>query len=130
MERIILFDGICNLCNGSVRFIIKRDPVGYFKFSSLQSNVGKNLLEKYKVPNDINSFILLDNTHVYTKSSAALRVCLRLNGLWKILIVFIIIPKPIRDFIYDVIANNRYKWFGKSDHCKIPSPDEKERFFD
>jgi predicted DCC family thiol-disulfide oxidoreductase YuxK len=130
MERIILFDGICNLCNRSVRFIIKRDPVGNFKFSSLQSNVGKKLLEKYRVRNDLNSFILLENTHVYTKSSAALRVCMRLSGFWKILIVFIIIPKPIRDFIYDFIANNRYKWFGKSDHCKIPSPDEKERFFD
>jgi predicted DCC family thiol-disulfide oxidoreductase YuxK len=130
MERIILFDGICNLCNSSVRFIIKRDPVGNFKFSSLQSKVGKKLLEKYRVRNDINSFILLENNHVYTKSSAALRVCMRLNSIWKIFIVFIIIPKPIRDYIYDFIANNRYKWFGKSDHCIIPSPDDKERFFD
>jgi predicted DCC family thiol-disulfide oxidoreductase YuxK len=130
MERIILFDGVCNFCNGSVRFIIKRDPLGYFKFSSLQSNAGKKLLEIHKVRNDINSFILLENDHVFTKSSAALRVCMRLKGLWKILVVLIIIPKPIRDVIYDLVAKNRYKWFGKSDQCIIPTPEVRERFLD
>lgn len=130
MERIILFDGVCNLCNGSVRFIIKRDPLGYFKFSSLQSIAGKKLMEKHKVRNDINSFILLENDHVFTKSSAALRVSMRLKGLWKILVVLIIIPKPIRDVIYNLVAKNRYKWFGKSDQCIIPTPEVRERFLE
>lgn len=130
MENIILFDGVCNLCDQSIQFIIKRDHTGFYKFGSLQSPNGQKLLEHYQVPTDIDSFILIRNNKVYTKSTAALKVAQNLDGLWKMLYPLIIIPKPIRDFIYNIIANNRYKWFGKKTSCTLPTPEIKERFID
>lgn len=128
MKRIVLFDGECNFCDYSVQFIIKRDPKGFFTFASLQSDIGKELMKKYHVPGDINSMVLLEGNKFYLKSTAAIRICKQLNGAWKILYVLNIIPKPIRDFFYDYIAKNRYKWFGKNDSCMIPSPEERKRF--
>ena len=101
MERIILFDGVCNLCNSSVQFIIKRDPKGRFKFASLQSETGQSLLELHGYDKEIDSFILIENQKIYFKSSAALRVCRNLNGLWKLLTILRILPAPFRDFFYD-----------------------------
>ena len=130
MERIILFDGVCNLCNKSVQFIIKRDPSGTFKFASLQSKTGQNLLKAHGLSTDINSFVLIEDKRIYVKSTAALRVCTHLSGLWKMLFVFLVVPPFIRDRFYEWIAKNRYKWFGKKDHCLLPLPEWKSRFLE
>jgi predicted DCC family thiol-disulfide oxidoreductase YuxK len=130
MEKIILFDGICNFCNASVQFIIKRDPQAHFRFASLQSEVGKKMLTKYKIPQDMNSFIFIDGAKYYTKSSAALTVCKHLKGFWKWFYVFILVPRPIRDCLYHFIARNRYKWFGKKESCMIPTSDIRNRFLE
>ncbi|MBU9721932.1 thiol-disulfide oxidoreductase DCC family protein [Bacillus alkalicola] len=125
---IILFDGVCNLCNGSVQFIIKRDHERYFKFASLQSDVGQSLVKEYNIPNDMDSFILIDGDNYYLKSSAALRVARKLSGGWRLLYPFIIVPPPIRNIFYHLIAKNRYRLFGKRDSCMMPSPEMKNRF--
>ncbi|RPF52258.1 thiol-disulfide oxidoreductase DCC family protein [Aquisalibacillus elongatus] len=130
MKKTVLFDGECNLCNGIVQFILKRDYNKQFQFASLQGNVGQSLIEKHELPGDLSTFILLKNDKVLTKSTAALHVFKDLKGLWKFLFTFIIIPKFLRDPVYNVIANNRYKWFGKQDHCMMPKPEYKERFLD
>jgi predicted DCC family thiol-disulfide oxidoreductase YuxK len=130
MKPVILFDGVCNLCDRSVQFILKRDPNGYFKFASLQSESGQKLLTKHGFNTDINSFVLVEDEKVFVKSSAALRVCLRLKGAWKMLSILRFIPPSIRDFFYDIVAKNRYKWFGKKESCMLPSPQWKNRFLD
>jgi len=126
--KVILFDGECNFCDQSVQFIIKRDPQGIYKFASLQSEIGQNLLKQYNIPADIDSFILIDGIKWFGKSSAALHVCKNLSGLWRAFHFLLIIPTPIRDFFYDIIAKNRYKWFGKKDSCLLPSPEIRKRF--
>ena len=128
MVQIILFDGDCNFCDKSVQFIINRDPAGVYKFASLESEIGQKLMNEHNIPKHLNSFILITGEKWYAKSSAALQVCKHLKGLWKIGYVFLIIPKPIRDFFYQIIANNRYQWFGKKDHCILPSPEIRKRF--
>lgn len=128
MERIILFDGECHFCDQSVQFIIKRDPKGLFKFASLQSETGKDLLQNYHAPEEIDSLVLIEGDFCYFKSTAALRICRNLNGAWKLLYILSIIPKPFRDLCYELIAKNRYKWFGKKESCMLPLPEERERF--
>jgi predicted DCC family thiol-disulfide oxidoreductase YuxK len=128
MNRVILFDGECHFCDRSVQFIIKRDPSGYYKFASLQSDIGQKLLQQYNAPKNIDSFFLIDHNKCYDKSSAALRVCKNLKGFWEICYPFLLVPKPIRDFFYDIMAKNRYKWFGKRDSCMLPSSDIRKRF--
>ncbi|WHY31631.1 thiol-disulfide oxidoreductase DCC family protein [Bacillus wiedmannii] len=128
MTRIILFDGDCHLCNQSVQFIIKRDPKEYFKFASRQSSIGIQLLNQYNVSETIDSVILIDNTRAYTGSDAILNICKYLKGSCKLLFILLIIPKPIRNFYYKKVAENRYKWFGKQNQCLIPTPDIKKRF--
>ncbi|MEH7072717.1 thiol-disulfide oxidoreductase DCC family protein [Neobacillus drentensis] len=130
MNRIVLFDGVCNLCNSSVQFIIKRDSSGYFKFASLQSETGQELLKKHGLSHELKSFILIENDQVYVKSSAALRVCSRLDGAWRIFTISRFLPLIFRDFLYDIIAKNRYKWFGKKESCMLPLPEWKSRFLD
>ena len=130
MERIILFDGVCNLCNSSVQVIIKKDPAGKFKFASLQGDAGQKLLKKHGISTDINSFVLIENEKIYMKSNAALCVGKQLNGAWKLAPVFFIIPRIIRDYLYDIIAKNRYKWFGKKESCMLPSPAWKNKFLE
>jgi predicted DCC family thiol-disulfide oxidoreductase YuxK len=130
MEKIILFDGVCNLCNSSVQFVIKRDPDGCFKFASLQSEVGQSLLEQHGFNKEIDSFFLIENQRIYSKSSAALRVCRNLNGFWKVLSILRILPPSFRDFFYDIVARNRYKWFGKKESCMLPTKEMKKRFLD
>jgi predicted DCC family thiol-disulfide oxidoreductase YuxK len=128
-QPIVLFDGVCNLCNGAVQFIIRHDKKNIFMFASLQSEVGRKILEQYNFPLDeLNSFILIENNKAYTRSTGALRVAKKLNGLWPLLYGFIIIPKFIRDSIYNWVAGNRYKWFGKKDACMIPTPELKTKF--
>lgn len=128
MERIVLFDGVCNLCNSSVQFIIKKDPKGYFKFASLQSEVGYDLLTQYGLNQNMDSIVLIENKTIYMRSTAALRICMKLHGFWKFLAIFLIVPPSIRDFLYKIVANNRYHWFGKRDSCMLPTPEMKNRF--
>lgn len=127
MKAIVLFDGVCNFCDASVQFIIKRDPKAYFQFASIQSEAGQRYVEQYQL-HSINSVIVIENNHAYTKSSAALQIVKRFSGMWKLLIVAKIIPLPIRDKVYDYIAKNRYKWFGKKEVCHLPTQEERERF--
>ncbi|KPH71748.1 thiol-disulfide oxidoreductase DCC family protein [Oceanobacillus caeni] len=128
MKRIILFDGECNFCDYSVQFIIKRDPKGHFQFASLQSEIGKGLLKKYNAPLDIDSFVLIEDNRCYFKSSAALRVCKHLKGAWKLLYLLLVVPSALRDCFYEIVAKNRYRWFGKKESCMLPSPNERKRF--
>lgn len=128
-QPIILFDGLCNLCDGAVQFVIKHDGDKKFLFASLQSENGQKLLEQSNLPlENFNSFVLLQNNKVYSRSTAALIVAKQLNGAIKFLYLFIIVPAFIRDFVYNWISKRRYKWFGKKDDCMIPSPELKARF--
>jgi predicted DCC family thiol-disulfide oxidoreductase YuxK len=128
-NALVLFDGVCNLCNGAVDFIINRDKEGYFLFASLQSDIGRAFQEKlgYSVDN-LDTIILVQDGKVYDRSSAALRIAERLDGLWPVLGIFKILPKFIRDSAYNLIANNRYTFFGQRETCRLPSPEEKARF--
>ena len=129
-KPVILFDGICNLCSGSVQFILKRDKEKKFLFASLQSPYGQDLLKQFDLPvNIFNSFILFDNGKVLTRSTAALKIFSQLKG-WKWVKVFGAVPKFIRDAVYNLIARNRYKWFGKKEECWVPTPELKARFLD
>ena len=128
-KPVILFDGVCNLCNNAVQFIIRHDPDEKFLFASLQSEFGQQLMKHYNRPlENFNSFILLQNNKVFNKSTGALKVAKELKGAWKLLYIFIVVPRFIRDTVYTWIANNRYKWFGKKDACMIPTPQLKARF--
>lgn len=130
-QKIILFDGVCNLCNGSVQFVLKRDRDGVFKFASLQSDFGGGILTRYGLPtDDYNSFVLVEGDRIYTKSTAALRVARNLGGFWNLLYGLIVIPSVLRDAVYGFIARNRYRWFGKRESCMIPQPEWKSRFLD
>ena len=128
-HSIILFDGVCNLCNGAVNFVIKRDPRNVFKFTPLQEKQGVLLLKKHAVDSrKLDSIVLIENGKVYIKSSAALRIAKKLSNLWPLFFVLLIIPSFIRDGVYDFIAKNRYKWFGKKEQCMIPTPGLREKF--
>lgn len=130
-DKIILFDGVCNLCNGAINFIIKHDPKGIFKFASLQGETGKQLLAQYNIdPQETDSIVLIDNDQVSVKSSAALRIAKNLNQGYPLLFGFMIIPTFIRNGVYDFIAANRYKWFGKKESCMLPTPELRSRFLD
>jgi len=119
---LILFDGICNLCNHSIRFIIKNDKKGIFKFASFQSEKAKEILAEHRInEKDFSSFILIENGKLFFKSTAALKVVKKLNGPVRLLYIFIIVPPFIRNFIYNIVARNRYKWFGKNENCEISS---------
>lgn len=129
MKRIILFDGECNFCDSNVQFIIKRDPAAHFLFTSLQSKAGQQLVKQHHIPSDVDSLVLIENNKAFTKSSAALRIAKKLDGLWHLLFLFILVPPVIRNGVYDFVARNRYKWFGKKeDACALPSPEIRKRF--
>lgn len=141
IHRIVAFDGICNLCNHTVNWIINHDPKQHFKFIALQ-DIERLKAEKSDLPEmntvlsealndlepDLSSVFLIENGQLYKKSTAVLRICRHLSGLYPLLYVYIVIPSVLRDLIYDLIAHNRYKWFGKREHCRLPSPDLKQRF--
>ncbi len=129
MQTIIFFDGFCNLCNGAVQFIIKRDTKNKFYFAPLQSEFAQlKLASLTQIPVNLNSIILLENSKLFTQSAAALRVAKKLNGAWPLLYVFIIVPPFIRDAVYKFIAKNRYKWFGKKETCWVPTAALKAKF--
>lgn len=127
MSAIILFDGVCNFCNGSVNFIIERDKKNLYKFAPLQSEVGKKYIEKFNL-SEIDSVVLVENETAYTHSTAALKIAKGLGGAWSLFYIFIIIPRPIRDFFYKLFAKYRYRLFGKQDACMLPTPEIREKF--
>ncbi|CAH0996206.1 hypothetical protein EMA8858_02337 [Emticicia aquatica] len=125
----ILFDGVCNFCNASINFIIDRDKKGVFKFAALQSEIGQEVLNKYGLnKTDFDSIILVKDNIVYQKSDAALEIARNMDGFWKIFYVFKIIPSFLRNPIYDLVAKNRYRIFGRTDSCRMPTPELKARF--
>ena len=129
MNAIILFDGECNFCNGSVNFIIERDAGRYFKFAPNQSEVGERILREYRINKaETDSVILIEDGAVYLYSTAALRIARRLDGAWSLFYAFIIVPSFIRDFFYKLFAKYRLKLFGKKDTCAMPTPELRERF--
>ena len=133
MERqehpVILFDGVCNLCNFAVDFVIRRDPEARFRFASLQDDFGQHILRENGLPSsELSTFVLVEQGQIYTKSTAALLVARHLGAPWPVTQIFLIIPRPIRDWVYGLIANNRYRLFGKRETCRLPSPEEKARF--
>jgi predicted DCC family thiol-disulfide oxidoreductase YuxK len=128
-DNLILFDGVCNLCNSSVNFVIERDRKAVFSFASLQSEAGQSLLRSQGITEaKLESVMLWRNGILYKKSRAALEISRQLDGLWPVLYIFRIVPAFLRDFVYDFIAANRYKWFGKRDQCRMPEPGLKKRF--
>ena len=128
---VLLFDGVCNLCNGLVRFVVDRDPEGKFRFASLQSDVGAEFLDAAGLPTDeFDTFVLLDDDGVHLRSTAAIRVFRGLGLPYSLIYPLIVLPKPIRDAAYDVVASRRYAWFGRTEECRIPTPEERDRFLD
>jgi predicted DCC family thiol-disulfide oxidoreductase YuxK len=128
-HAIILFDGVCNLCNASVNFVLDRDASGYFRFGALQSDEARELLSKWSYPSEyLDSIVLVENGQVYRESDAALRIARHLSGAWPLLYHLRWIPRFIRDGVYTWIARNRYRWFGRRDVCRIPTPELKSRF--
>jgi predicted DCC family thiol-disulfide oxidoreductase YuxK len=129
-KSIVLFDGVCNLCSSSVQWIIKHDKKEKFQFASLQGPTGQAYKARFNIPDSVDSVLLIENDTLYVKSTAALRIARGCNSPWPALYVFIVVPKFIRNGIYDFIAKNRYKWFGKQESCWLPSPSLKARFID
>ena len=118
---VLLFDGVCNLCNTSVKWVLLRDKKGEFKFAAIQSEAGQSLLKSFGLDNQpLESVILISGRQAYIKS--------KLGGIWTIALVFRLVPRPVRDAIYDWVAKNRYRWFGKQEQCLLPQPEWKDRF--
>ena len=130
-HALILFDGVCNLCNGAVNFIIDRDPDGYFRFAPLQSDVAQeHLAGTPAAGTTLDTIVLVENGTPYMRSTAALRIARRLTAPWPLLALFLAVPRPLRDAVYNGIARNRYDWFGRRDQCRLPTPELKARFLD
>lgn len=128
-KSILLFDGICNLCNASVQFILQKDHKEQFLFASLQSDAAEKLLLQYKEKKiGMDSIVLIEDGKVYQKSAAVLKICRHLNWPWRIFLLGGYLPKSLRDNLYDLIAKNRYRWFGKQDSCTMMVPEYKNRF--
>jgi predicted DCC family thiol-disulfide oxidoreductase YuxK len=128
MERIVLFDGVCNFCNGSVNFIIRNDPYKNFKFAALQSEFGIEQKEKFGIGDDVDSVVLIEDGKAFMHSTAALKIARGLGGVWSLAYIFIIVPDFIRDAAYKLFAESRYRLFGRQDACMLPTPDVRERF--
>lgn len=130
-QPVILFDGVCNLCAWSVQFIIRRDPRGRFRFAALQSPAGRRLLaERGADMRGLDSVVLVEGSRWYARSDAALRIARHLRGGWPLLALLRVVPRPLRDWAYDVIARNRYRWFGRQEACMLPTPALRERFLE
>jgi predicted DCC family thiol-disulfide oxidoreductase YuxK len=128
-KAIVLFDGVCNFCNASVNFIIRHDKKDHFRFCPLQSEKGKYLLQQFNEDTtQFNSLVLIENDKIYKRSAGALKIARRLDGGYSLLYAFMLVPPFIRDGVYNFIAKNRYKWFGKKESCMVPTPEMKEKF--
>ncbi|WP_213505320.1 thiol-disulfide oxidoreductase DCC family protein [Paenibacillus faecis] len=128
-SAIVFFDGVCHLCQGAVKFIIRRDPRGRFRFASLQSSSARKLLAD-RAPDTGDTMLLLEKGRIYSRSAAALRIAKGLRFPWPLLYIFIMVPPAVRNAVYRWIAANRYKWFGKAEACMVPTPDIKRRFLE
>lgn len=129
-KLIVLFDGDCGLCSRSVKFILKKEKHHHLLFSALQSKPGNEYLEQFQLKGKADSIVFIKNNKTFIKSSAALRLCLELKGLWPLMMGFIIVPPFIRDAVYDYIAKNRIKWFGNADYCEMMTPELRDRFLE
>lgn len=130
-RRLVLFDGVCNLCHHTVRFIIERDPTGVFCFASLQSERGRRIASEHGLdPDALDSVLLLEHGRLYRKSTAALRIARRLQSPWRLGYPLIVVPAVVRDAVYDFIGRRRYRWFGRREYCVVSVPDAKSRFLD
>ncbi len=130
LDKVVLFDGVCNFCASSVQFIIQHDSSQSLQFASLQSNIGQQLLQYYKMPTSLEGVVFIENKQAYFKSKAAFQIVKYFKGVWRLLVLFQILPTFITDFGYDIIAKNRYKWFGKKESCMLPSPEIRNRFLE
>jgi predicted DCC family thiol-disulfide oxidoreductase YuxK len=130
-HALVLFDGVCNLCNGAVNFIIDRDPDGYFRFAPLQSDTAERVLaDREAADASLSTIVLVEEGEVFVRSTAALRIARHLSGGWPLLYAAMVVPRPIRDAVYDWIAHHRYDWFGRRDQCRVPTPALKDRFLE
>jgi predicted DCC family thiol-disulfide oxidoreductase YuxK len=128
-HAIVLFDGVCTLCNHSVDFVVRHDPARHFKLASLQSEVGQALLARYGLAHDTpDSIVLIEDGRAYVRSTAALKIAAKLDGALPLLQAFLAIPPALRDAVYDYVARNRYRWFGKRETCRLPTLEERARF--
>lgn len=129
MTDVIIFDGECNLCARSVQFILRHEAGPRFMFSPLQSAAGARILATHGFPTtNVNSFVLVSDGKVYTRSAAALRIAREFKGAWQLLRALWLVPRPLRDALYDFVARNRYAWFGKAESCLVPTPELRARF--
>lgn len=132
-KYIVLFDGVCNFCNGAVNFIIDRDRKGRFRFAALQSEAGRRIAREFNlrdVDGEPSTIYLIEGSRAFDRSGAALRIAGKLTGVWPILTGVLAIPSPLRDAVYGLFARNRYRWFGKSEACRVPEPSLQKRFLD
>lgn len=131
-KKIILFDGVCNLCNRSIQFIIKRDKKDEFRFATLQGKLGQQLIEERNIDTTkVDSIILIEpGVAYYTKSTAVLEIGKSFDGVWSLISLLVWIPTVFRDIVYDLVAKYRYHWFGKKDKCMVPTPVQKGKFLD
>ena len=129
-RRIVLFDGLCNFCNASVNFIIDRDPDGQFKFASLQSGLGKKLRARHAISDALDAMVLIEDGAAYTASTAALRIARQLTPPWPLAYALIAVPRPLRDWAYHQLSSRRYALFGRSETCRVPTPDVRSRYLD
>lgn len=127
---VVLFDGVCNLCNGAVNFLIDRDPKAHLRFAALQSDAARAILEQHGHPNELDTLVFVDRHGVSIRSTAVLRLVRHLPWYWQPFRVFWLIPRPLRDGVYRWIARNRYRWFGKREACRMPTPELKRRFLE
>ena len=127
-KSIVLFDGDCNYCNSAVHFIIRHDKKDTFRFAILHSEIEKKLMKKFKMEDTPDSIVLIEKEKIYFRSTAVLRISKHLNGMYPICYVLLLVPSFIRDFLYDIFAKNRIKWFGKKNNCDHPSKEMKEKF--
>ena len=128
-HAVVLFDGVCNLCNGFVRFVVPRDPRGHIRFAALQSEAARRLMARTGVtPGGADSIVLIEGQRAFVRSEAALRVARQLRFPWPILYGLVIVPRPLRDWVYDIVARNRFRWFGRRDVCMVPGPETQDRF--
>ena len=131
MASLLLFDGVCHLCNGFVQFVIARDPAGRFQFGALQTPSARRVLDLHDTPDPLpDTLVLVDQGRVFTRSTAVLRIARHLAFPWPLAYVFLAVPRPLRDWIYAIVARHRYQWFGKREHCMVPTPDVRARFID
>jgi predicted DCC family thiol-disulfide oxidoreductase YuxK len=128
-DNLVLFDGVCNLCNALVQFVIRHDRTAKFRFAAIQSEIGREIFQSRGLDAaDLQTFVLISGGRMLVRSDAAIEVVSRFGGAWRFFTVLRLIPRVARDWIYSVIARNRYRWFGRTDACMIPTPEIKERF--